>query len=180
MSGVQDIQNADIPLDKDRFTRSLLRHLTGALEDIIGLPEAAGFVSIVGDTMGEEIGTSYRQSLQVENLNKEQVAACLVDLKRRIGGEFYIIEESDEEIVFGNNACPFGQYVEGRPSLCMMTSNVFGRIAADNLGYANVRIDEAIANGDRGCRVVIRLKPDEGPQSTSREYFAVGASHDQH
>ncbi len=30
----------------------------------------------------------------------------------------------------GNRLCPFGELVRDRPSLCMMTSNVFGYIAA--------------------------------------------------
>jgi len=41
----------------------------------------------------------------------------------------------------------------------MMTSNVFGSIAADNLGYAKVAIEQAIARGDAGCWVVVYLKP---------------------
>ncbi len=43
----------------------------------------------------------------------------------------------------------------GRPSLCMMTSNVFGVIAAENLGYAKVALTETIALGAPGCRAVV-------------------------
>src|SRR5690606_21333680 len=60
-----------------------------------------------------------------------------------------------------NNACPFGSFVEGRPSLCMMTSNVFGSITAENLGYARVEIQEAVALCHPGCRVVVHLKPTD-------------------
>lgn len=96
----------------------------------------------------------------------------LVDLKRRIQGEFFIIEEDDEKIVPGNRACPFAEKVVGRPALCMMTSNVFGSIAAENLGYAKVVLEQAIARGDNGCRVVVYLKPSEtAQQATGREYF---------
>ena len=56
-------------------------------------------------------------------------------MKRRINGDFYVIEESETHIVLGNRACPFGDKVLGRPSMCMMTSNVFGHVAAENLGY---------------------------------------------
>ena len=50
---------------------------------------------------------------------------------------------------------PFAEKVVGRPALCMMTSNVFGSIAAENLGYAKVVLEQAIARGDSGCRVVV-------------------------
>lgn len=96
----------------------------------------------------------------------------LVDLKRRIQGDFYVIEENDERIVFGNRTCPFAEKVIGRPALCMMTSNVFGSIAAENLGYAKVVIEQAIARGDAGCRVVVHLAPTEQAQvANGREYF---------
>src|SRR5690606_35937653 len=99
---------------------------------------ADGFISIVGQEMGERIGQMYRRALAVERLSPEQVAAVLVDLKRRIEGQFYVIEQTDDRLVLGNRACPFGQLVRDRPALCMMTSNVFGSIASRELGYAKV------------------------------------------
>jgi hypothetical protein len=54
----------------------------------------------------------------------------------------------------------------------MMTSNVFGVIAADNLGYAKVSLEETIARGDPGCRVVVYLRPShESATAHGREYF---------
>jgi len=122
--------------------------------------------------MGDEINRTYKSALAVSSLSREQVAEVLVDLKRRIQGDFYVIEEDDDKIVLGNRACPFGEKVIDRPTLCMMTSNVFGSIAADNLGYSKVVIEQAIARGDAGCRVVVYLKPTQEAQSSSgREYF---------
>lgn len=165
------ILDADVPLERDSFLRTLLRHLSGALEEIVGLDEAAGFVALVGQRMGDEIDRSYRNALQLDRLNREQVSLVLVDLKRRIQGDFFVLEESDEKIVLGNRACPFGDKVLGRPSLCMMTSNVFGAIASENLGYAKVSIEEAIARGDSGCRIVVYLKPNaEAEAAEGREY----------
>ncbi len=96
----------------------------------------------------------------------------LVDLKRRIQGDFYVIEQDDTKIVLGNRACPFAEKVLGRPSMCMMTSNVFGVIAAENLGYAKVVLDSTIAEGAPGCRVVVHLKSTpEAEAARGREYF---------
>lgn len=167
-----DLNVLDIPLERDLFLRNLLRHLAGTLQNVVGLEEASGFVSVVGQEMGDEINQSYKDALAVSNLNKEQVGQVLVDLKRRIQGDFYIIEENDEKIVLGNRSCPFADKVVGRPALCMMTSNVFGSITADNLGYSKVVIEEAIARGDAGCRVVVYLKDTpEAKAAQGREYF---------
>lgn len=166
------IVEADIPLERDVFLRTLLRHLAGTLQQVVGLEEASGFISVVGQEMGQEINSLYRQAVGVENLSREQVGEVLVDLKRRIQGDFFIIEEDDDRIVFGNRACPFAEKVVGRPALCMMTSNVFGSIAAENLGYAKVEIQEAIALGDAGCRVVVHLKSTPAAKAApGREYF---------
>ena len=166
------ISELAIPLERDVFLRNLLRHLAGTLQSVVGLPEASGFVSVVGQEVGDEINRTYKNALAVSSLSRQQVGEVLVDLKRRIQGDFYIIEENEDKIVLGNRACPFGDKVIGRPALCMMTSNVFGSIAADNLGYAKVVIEQAIARGDAQCRVVVYLKPTADAQSsTGREYF---------
>lgn len=168
------VEAAPVDLERDLFLRALLRELAGTLESVVGLAEASGYISVVGGAMGEAIDASYRQALSVERLSRSQVRDVLVDLKRRIQGDFHIIEEREDRIILGNRACPFGRFVEGRPSLCMMTSNVFGSIAAQNLGYARVEIEEAIATGHPGCRVVVHLKPTEDAEPNSREYFRMG------
>lgn len=166
------ISNLDIPLERDSFLRSLLRELSGTLQEVVGLEEASGFISVVGQRIGDWTNSQYKAALQLSQLNREQVAQVLVDLKRRIRGDFYVIEEDDEKIVLGNRTCPFAKDVVGRPALCMMTSNVFGVIAAENLGYAKVVLEETIAQGDDQCRVIIYLKPTlESRAQRGREYF---------
>lgn len=165
------LKAADVPLERDGFLRTLLRHLAGTLEEVVGLADAAGFISVVGQRMGDELGARYRLALATERLDRHQLAAVLVDLKRRIQGDFYVIAEDDEKVVLGNRACPFGDRVLGRPSMCMMTSNVFGGIAAENLGYAKVALEETIAAGHPECRVTVYLQPTAAAAAASgREY----------
>ena len=171
----QQVRELDVPLDRDVFLRGLIRTLSGTLEDVVGLTEASGFISIVGQTIGDEINRDYRVALGTSSLTRPQVAAVLVDLKRRINGDFYVIEEDDTKIVLGNRRCPFEEKVLGRRSMCMMTSNVFGSIAAENLGYAKVELRETIAAGHPGCRVVVHLQPTpEAEAAEGREYYKAG------
>lgn len=166
------VKNLTVPLERDVFLRTLIRELTGTLQDVVGLEEASGFISVVGQNIGKQINQDYKAALEVSQLTREQVAGVLVDLKKRIQGDFYIIEQTDEKIVLGNRACPFAEKVIDRPPMCMMTSNVFGSIAADNLGYAKVELQETIAMGASGCRVVVYLKSTpEAEASQGREYF---------
>jgi len=162
----------EIPLNRDVFLRTLIRELSGTLESVVGLQEASGFISVVGQNVGDAMNRDYRAALDVDRLSRAQVAQVLVDLKRRIEGDFFIIEETEDRIVLGNRVCPFGDKVLQRTSMCMMTSNVFGAIVAENLGYAKVELQQTIAKGDPGCRVVVYLKPTpETDAVDGREYF---------
>lgn len=169
-------QTADVSLDRDLFLRSLVRSLSGRLEDVVGLDEASGFISMVGQEIGDQIDQAYRAALAKDAFDRDEVAEVLVDLKRRIEGQFEVLEIDADKIVFGNKACPFGDKVLGRTSMCMMTSNVFGSIAAEHLGYAKVALEETIAAGAPGCRVVVHLRPTSEAEATSgREYHRVGS-----
>jgi predicted ArsR family transcriptional regulator len=165
----------DVPLERDVFLRTLIRELSGTLQDVVGLDEASGFVSVVGQNMGREINKFYRSALNAKTLDRRQVAEALVDLKRRIKGDFTIVEESDDKIVLHNTICPFAEKVIDRPAMCMMTSNVFGSIAAENLGYAKIVLDETIAEGHGRCVVTVHLRlTEESEAADGREYVKGG------
>lgn len=161
---------------KDVFMRTVLRELTGVLEQTVGEREAEAYINYVGLALGRAINATYREAFSVLRLDPMQVASTLIDLKARIDGKFSIESMDSERIVLVNAACPFGEKVIGRPSLCRMTANVFGFVAAENLGYARVEIPESIARGDGGCRVIISLAKPEAPAATSETEF-FGLSH---
>ena len=140
---------------------------------MVGLEQTSGFISVVGQNIGTQINQMYREEMNAPKLSRAQVADVLADLKHRINGSFVVESQDDSKIVFVNHDCPFGEKVKDRPSLCMMTSNVFGVIAADNLGYAKVSMEKTIAKGDGHCRVIVHLTPDseETKSAEGREYF---------
>ncbi len=160
-------------IEKDSFMRSVLRELVGILEQTVGEREAEAYVNYVGVSLGRLLNEDYKASFSLDRLDARHVAATLADLKARIDGAFSIESMDDEKIVLVNTACPFGDQVIGRPSLCRMTANVFGHIAAENLGYARVRIDEAIARGDRRCHVTIYISQTHATAGAGdSEFFA--------
>lgn len=166
------IDELSIDLERDSFLRSLVRELSGVLEDVIGLDEASGFISVVGQAIGNQINNKYKNALKVSSLDRSHIPQILVDLKQRIQGDFYIIEETEDKIIFGNRECPFAEKVKDRQSLCMMTSNVFGTIAADNTGYAKVSLEKTIARGDEGCRIVVYFDTtEESEAAQGLQYF---------
>lgn len=53
--------------------RTLIRELSGTLQDVVGLEEAPGFVSVVGRRVGEQINNQYKNALAVERLDRKQL-----------------------------------------------------------------------------------------------------------
>jgi len=165
-----------IDLEHGSFLVRIIGALTSTLEDIVGDQETFGYITTVGQAIGERINRAYCAALEVDAVPRDQLAETLVDLKQRIHGGFYIEEDEEQRIVLGNTRCPFGNDVQGRQALCMMTSNVFGLIAAETAGHARVTLDKTIAAGDGQCRVIIDLEP-QGPADRSmsaeraRDYF---------
>lgn len=160
-----------VALDGGSFMRALALNMANALEEVVGIEDASGFISIVAQSLGQDIHDQYCEELGTDRVPRACLADVLVDLKRRIDGDFYVIEENEERIVLGNRRCPFGDGVRGRHSLCMLTSNVFGVIASESTGYARVELGETIAAEDVECRVVVHLRRAQGIAG-GREYFA--------
>jgi hypothetical protein len=53
-----------------------------------------------------------------------------------------------------------------------MTSNVFGTIVSQNLGYAKVVLEETIAERANDCKVIVYMKlTSECEEKEGREYF---------
>jgi predicted ArsR family transcriptional regulator len=158
-----DVAGSDIDVDRDAFVRTILSSLVGSLDDVVGGHDARGFVSVAGQAVAAQLDASYRTALGVDRFDSATVADVLVDLERRIHGDFHVISQDGDRIVFGNRACPFAEHVDGQPTLCMITSTVFGRIVSEHLGYAKVELRETIAEGHGRCTVDVHLRP--GPHT---------------
>ncbi len=172
---MNEIKNKDkqpVELNEAAFLRKFIRHMTGTLEEVVGLHDAGGFIATVSQRIGEQINESYKQATRTSRFDRQQVIKVIADLQKRIKGKFQIQFEDNDKIVLAACICPFGQDAIDRPSICMMTSNIIGVIFAENLGYAKVSIEESIAQGDLGCRVVIYLKDSaEAKAARGREYY---------
>ena len=144
---------------RESFLRALVVQLASAVEDQQGPEAAQHAVAQVAADIGGQMEQEYRRAIGAgeQPLSVEQIAHCLVRLKTAIGGTFRVVEVTPERIVLVNSRCPFGAEVQHSPSLCRMTSAVFGGIAARNAEEAAVSLDERIAVGDPGCRVVVHL-----------------------
>ena len=49
----------DVGLEREGFLLDIVREIAGTLEDVVGEEEASGFISVVGQRLGEKIGTAY-------------------------------------------------------------------------------------------------------------------------
>jgi predicted ArsR family transcriptional regulator/anti-sigma regulatory factor (Ser/Thr protein kinase) len=162
---------------REPFLRALVVQLASTVEAAQGPDAANADVAQVGIDIGAQMEAEYRRAKDVVGrMSPEQIADCLVRLKRSIGGEFFVIEVTENRIVLGTHSCPFGTTVQRAPALCRMTSSVFGGIAARNADGATVVLEERIAVGDPGCRVVVLLgdQPEAPEAWAGHRYPPVG------
>ena len=150
---------------KEPFLRALVVQLAQSVGELNGPDAAEAAVAQVGADVGGQMEEEFRRARSVVGrLDAQQMADCYVRLKHAIDGGFSVAEISDTQIVLENTRCPFGDAVRAAPSLCRMTSSVFGGIAARNSDHgATVFLEERIAVGDPGCRVIVTLLPAPAP-----------------
>lgn len=150
---------------KESFLRALVVQLAQTLEFQHGPGAAEAAVAQVGADVGGQMEEEYRRAKGiVGRMTPDQMGECYVRLKHAIDGGFFVIEAGEDRIVLGNTRCPFGEAVRLAPSLCRMTSSVFGGIAArNNDGPVLVTLEERIAVGDPGCRVIVSLDETKSP-----------------
>lgn len=163
---------------RESFLRALVVQLAEAVEAAEGPDAAEAAVAQVGADVGGRMEAEYRRARGIVGaLSAERIADLYVRLKAAIDGDFYVVEATDERIVLGNRACPFGEVVKRAPGLCRMTSSVFGGIASRNAGGASVVLEQRIAVGDPECRVVVWLGgARRGEWSGAHEYGAADAT----
>lgn len=163
----------DIDIQQTQFYRKCLLDLNDVLDQVIGTQESGAFIGLVASRLAEFFMEAYRTSSGYCRFSPSQLACLLVDLKRRIGGDFYIESVNLHKIVLRNRCCPFGSEVIGNSTMCNMTSGVFGKIVAQSNNYAAVSIDEAIARGDKQCQISILLQAEDNADGRYKEFFNV-------
>jgi PAS domain S-box-containing protein len=162
-----------ISLDRDTFMRRLITGLGHLNEAILGSDVAGGYIMNVGLSMGAAIEEEYKRFWNIDRpFTLDEYAHVIVDLKQKIKGNFSLVSKAPEKVVVRTTSCPFDALVRQSPSLCFMTSSVFGGIAARNFGYAKVVLHQRIALGDDGCYVTIHLqRTPEAETAFGKEYF---------
>ena len=155
-----DERRPDGTFGREAFLRALVVQLARSVEMQSGPTAAEAAVAQVGTDVGKQMEEAFRLANDLSGeLETDDIARLLVELKRAIDGEFFVIDVDDERIVLGTHTCPFGDAVKQAPTLCRMTSSVFGGIARRNRGAAAVDLEQRIAVGDAQCRVTVWLRP---------------------
>jgi len=158
-------------LTPNTFLQTFILSLMSASEQL-EKQQSEQLIEQIAKTAGcffEEVYRSEKGNKEMA-LDIESYIELLLELKNNVGGNFSLSSSNQDSIALYNNKCPFGDKVVNLPSLCNMTSNVFGGIAARNFGYAKVEIAKSIAKRDGCCEVNIHLNPAFAKNRLGKEY----------
>ena len=104
----------------------------------------------------KKIEEQYKKFHGLDKLSYSQVIDSLMNAQRKIGGNFVVIERTEDHVILKNTKCPFGGKVTS--NLCATTSALCGVMTARNLGYSKVVLKRTIAKGSQDCLIYIYLK----------------------
>jgi hypothetical protein len=87
------ISALSIPLERDIFMRTLIRELSGTLQDVVGLDEASGFISVVGQRVGEQINQDYKSAPPARQDFQRRCRFCCLSSENYLsmGVDIYLI-----------------------------------------------------------------------------------------
>ena len=153
-------------MSREDFFNTMIGTLCETIEDVVGVGDAEAFIGIVGRRMGN---SAFAQVHGEGPTDPRQLGEHLVAFKESIGGNFRVEAVEGSRITFTNDRCPFAEQADGRPSLCMMTTNLFGRVAADATGYARVKVLESLSRGHGRCHVTVDL--ERGSEGDGLEFY---------
>lgn len=141
-----------VPASREGFLTTMAGLATGLRSY---RPEAR--CAFVGAAAARQAEAEYRRRHAVAGaLTTRQVAEAFAEYQQAIGGDFFVVEATDERAVVANRACPFRDAPKEAPHLCRVTSAMLGSLGARSLGDVSVSLDERMAVGDRRCRLELR------------------------
>lgn len=155
-----DERRPDGTFGRESFLRALIVQLARTVELQDGPAAAEAAIAQVGTDIGAQMEAAFRLAHDLSaELTVDEIGRLLVELKQAIDGDFFVVEADEDRIVLGTHSCPFGEAVMEAPTLCRMTSSVFGGIVRRNRGASAVDLEQRIAVGDPQCRVTVWLRP---------------------
>lgn len=167
--GMAKLWYVPVTLNREGYFNELLLKLGTEFSDAVSSKRLKKVVIATAKKIEEQ----YKKFHNTDKLNYTQVIESLVDAQRKIGGNFIIVERTEDIIILRNTKCPFGEKVKKAPYLCSTTSALCGVITARNLGYSKVILKKTIAKGSNECLIHIYLKKTKETDKETDEYASV-------
>ena len=167
--GMAKLWYLPVTLNKESYLNDTLLNISKDLND----ETSKNKIKKAAIDTAKKIEGMYKKFHGVDKLNFTQVIDSLVDAQKKIGGNFVVVERTEDVIILRNTKCPFGEGVKQAPFLCATTSALCGTITARNLGYSRVVLKKTIAKGSTECLIYIYLKKTEDTEKEIDEYSSV-------
>jgi predicted ArsR family transcriptional regulator len=162
--GMSKLWYIPVNINDKEFLRSML------LGTISSLDENTSKEAIRKSALkiAKNIEELYKRFYDVEKLNLDQFCEAVVDVEKKIGGEFKVVEKSNNRVIFRVLSCPLTKC----PGMCTVTSTILGTLAAKSFGYSKVILKKTIARGSDNCYIIVHLKKsEESEKEKTTEYF---------
>src|SRR3989344_1767901 len=157
-----------IPVNFNR--ESFFQEITLQLVSNMDKEHSKELLNKAGSALGKQIFELYRQFYGVEKLNVEQFAEAVLDVNKKIGAAFTVIEKIQDKIIFANTRSQFGEAAKSLPELSILTSSILGTMAVKSFGYAKVSMRKSIAKDNEDYIIVYLKKTEESEKEKTTDY----------
>jgi len=164
--GMAKLWYIPVDINKESFFRDILIGITSKLNG-----SQRDIIKEVSLSTAKEISRSYKEFYKVEKLNKSQIIDSIMDIGNKIGGEFSLVENSDEVIIFKNKRNILGGGIKTDPMLAKtLLSDICGVMVGKNLGYCNIALKQSVSKDGPEDIIYIYLKKTDSIERKAIEY----------
>jgi signal transduction histidine kinase len=147
------------PLTRESLMLQLITHLSKLTYSLFDDHFSREYIMAASLRMAQAIDKKCKEAYgNDDHLSLEQFINLQLSTSDKL---FHLTEKAENKVVVCSNTCPFEKIINEVPNLCMVTSAIFGGIAALNFGFSKVSLRKQIVLGDSCCEVCIYVKNDE-------------------
>jgi len=141
-------------IEAQNKVRAILTNLLPILIQDVSPGKKNEVIRLMSKQVGDFIWTNYRPDFPS---NPAETARISCSILNELGGNFSVKVVNERSFTVKNNVCPWGEYNNISPVLCMLTKAIFVRTGIHAYRDINVDVEKTIANGDGHCLLDVVL-----------------------
>jgi hypothetical protein len=155
-----------VNLNKELFLKKITTYLASNLHK----GDGRSSLNESGLELSKYIDKIYREQYKTEKLSLDQIMDSIIDMYKKVGGSFKVVERNKEKILLKCKKSPFDEDVSDSFILFEINAGIIGGLISKSTGYCKVCLKPAHGNGLYDVLVFLK-KSKESEAEEGFEYY---------